>query len=161
VKGFRATAAGITIRFKAEDAELLADLAAQLAEMVSGRSEGAGDPAIARLLPIAYLDNDENAAEFRRFTEDELADEKVRGALSMSETLNAPATDGKLNVRLDAAQAFTWLRTFTDLRLALAARLGVEDPEVTIPKDEAQRISFAIYYWLGELQWSLVKAVDQ
>ena len=161
MKGFRATATGITIKLKTEDAELLADLAAQLAELVASRDESTGDPAIARLLPVAYLDNDEDAAEFRRFTEDELADDKVQGALEMAETLRTPAADGKLQLTLDVATAIAWLRTFTDLRLALAARLGVEDPEAAIPEDEAQRLSFAIYYWLGELQWSLVSAVDR
>ena len=161
MKGFRATADGITIRFKAEDAELLADLAAQLADLVSGRGESTGDPAIARLLPPGYLDSDENAAEFRRFTEEELADDKVRNALAMAQALDADPTDGKLKLTLDDAAAFAWLRTFTDLRLALAARLGVEDPEGAIPKNAAERMSFAIYYWLGELQWSLVKAVDR
>ena len=161
MKGFRATAAGITIKFAAEDAEFLADLAAQLAELVSGRGGSTGDPAIARLLPVAYLDSDENAAEFRRFTEDELADDKVRNALELEQTLRAEPIDGKLRLTLDHATAVNWLRTLTDLRLALAARLGMDDPEAAVPEDEAQRLSFAIYYWLGDLQWSLVSAVDK
>ena len=155
------TPAGITIRLRAEDAELLADLAEQLGVLISDRSESVGDPAIARLLPVAYLDNDENAAEFRRFTEDELADDKVRNALEMAATLRTPPADGKVRLTLDDAMTFAWLRTFTDLRLALAARLGVNDPEAATPQDEAERLSFAIYYWLGELQWSLVSAVDK
>jgi hypothetical protein len=161
VRGFRATANGITVKFDAEDARLLADLATQIATLIADRDVSTSDAALDRLFPAAYRENDADAAEFRRFTEEELADEKVGNALSMARALEVPATDGKVRVTLDSAAAFGWLRSFTDIRLALATRLGIETEETVVGTDDASRYTFAIYNWLGELQYSLVRAVDR
>jgi hypothetical protein len=161
MRGFRATARGISITFGVEDARMLANLATQIASLIADRDDHGDDAALDRLFPAAYRENDVDAAEFRRFTEEELADEKVDNALSMARTLEAPPTDGKIRVTLDAGAAFGWLRTFTDIRLALATRLGIETEESVIAPDDASRYTFAIYNWLGELQYSLVRAVDR
>lgn len=161
MRGFRATANGISITFGIEDARMLADLATQIAALIADRDDRASDAALDRLFPAAYRDSDEDAAEFRRFTEEELADEKVSNALSMARALEGPATDDKIRVTLDDAAAFAWLRSFTDIRLALASRIGIETEESVIPHDDASRYTFAIHNWLGELQYSLVRAVDR
>jgi Domain of unknown function (DUF2017) len=161
MRGFHTTADGISIRFGAEDAQLLADLATQIATLIADRDDHASDPALDRLFPAAYRENDADAAEFRRFTEEELADDKVSSALSMARALEAPATDGKVSVTLDPAAAVGWLRSFTDIRLALAARLGIQTEDSVIADDDASAYTFAIYNWLGELQFSLVHAVDR
>ena len=159
---FRSTSRGITAKFDRTDAKLLANLATQIAGLVAGRDELEDDPAIERLLPDAYRDNDADAAEFRRFTESDLADEKVRSALSMAEVLTpADEADEKVKITLDQAEAFDWMRSFTDIRLALAARLGIEDETSPIIVNEETELTLAVYNWLGALQWSLVKAIDK
>ena len=161
MRGFHATANGISITFGVEDARMLADLSTQIATLIADRDDQVSDAAIDRLFPAAYRGNDADATEFRRFTEEELADEKVSNALSMGRALEVPATDGKVHVTLDQAATFAWLRSFTDIRLALAARLGIETEQSEIPTDDASSYTFAIYNWLGELQFSLVHAVDR
>jgi hypothetical protein len=161
VKGFRVTAKGISVKFGVEDARMLADLATQIATLIADRDDHAADAALDRLFPAAYRENEEDAAEFRRFTEEELADEKVGNALAMARALEVTTTESKVAVLLQPNEAFGWLRTFTDIRLALATRLGIETEESVIPLDDASRYTFAIYNWLGELQYSLVRAVDQ
>jgi len=162
VKPFRSTADGVTAKFDHSDARLLANLATQVAGLLAERDEHEVDPAITRLLPDAYRDDVTNAAEFRRFTEDELADDKIRRALGMAELL-APDTGGDDTVRvtLDPATALDWMRSLTDIRLALAARLGIVDETSPIIVDEESQYTLAIYNWLGQLQYSLVKAVDR
>ena len=161
MSGFRVTAKGITIKLSATDARLLADLASQVASLLDGRADTVGDAALERLLPAGYRDDDTSAAEFRRFTEDELADGKVLNALTMVEALEGEPTDGHLRITLDAASALSWLRSLTDIRLALASRLGLEDPATEPPHEGDDRYLLAVYNWLGGLQWSLVRAVDR
>jgi hypothetical protein len=159
---FRATAAGITAKFGLSDARLLANLATQIAGLLAGRDELQDDPAIERLLPDAYRDSDSDAAEFRHFTETDLADDKIRSALGMAELLTPEeSTDDKVRVTLDHEAAFDWMRSFTDIRLALATRLGIVDDTSPIMVDEETSYTLAVYTWLGELQYSLVKAIDR
>jgi Domain of unknown function (DUF2017) len=155
---FRATHGGASARFSLGNAELLAGLARQLATLVSDRDEAAPDPALARLLPDAYRDSAEDAAEFRRFTEEELGDEKVRGALALAASLEPVPGEKKVTVELDAAQAFAWLRSLNDIRLAYATRIGIND---TGGPTAGSHLNFAIYNWLGYLQETLVQAVDR
>jgi hypothetical protein len=79
----------------------------------------------------------------------------------MAETLDAEEADGHVRVTLDAASAQSWLRSLTDIRLALASRLGLEDPATEPPHAGDDRYLLAVYNWLGGLQWSLVRAVDR
>ena len=53
------------------------------------------------------------------------------------------------------------MRTFTDIRLALATRLGIVDDTSPIIVDEESQFTLTIYNWLAQLQYALVKAVDR
>jgi Domain of unknown function (DUF2017) len=161
VSAFRPTSDGVIAKFDRTDARLLADLATQLATLLAGRDETTPDAAVRRLLPDAYRDSAEDAAEFRRFTEEDLADAKIRSALAMSETLTIEGVDDKVRVKLERATAIDWMRSLTDIRLALAARLGIVDDTSPIVESDETRYTLAIYNWLGALQFSLVRAVDR
>jgi hypothetical protein len=160
VSGFRARGAGISARFSAEEARLLASLATQLASLVAERGEPGTDPVLDRLLPDAYRDSPEDAAEFRRFTEEDLGDEKVRNALALSEALEG-RPGRAVRIELDAREALVWLRALGDIRLALAVRLGVDESGEPTVAGERAEMDRAIYHWLGALQESLVLAVDR
>lgn len=140
------------------------------------------DPVLARLLPSAYSDDDEAAGEFRRFTEMGLRDGKVRNAETVlagltgqdqpgaspdgsgDEAYGLPSAEaddeGEVTVRLGPDGAQAWLRTLTDLRLALATRLGIEqddeDEWYGLPPDDPVRQVYQVYSWLGFVQESLV-----
>jgi len=161
VSGFRASGGAVTARFSLQDAELLAGLARQLAMLVAERGDVSEDPVLARLLPDAYRDNAEDAAEFRRFTEAELGDEKVRNALALADALEPTPGRRNITLKLDAAQGFAWLRSLTDIRLALATRLGIDHDGLPTIDSEQREVTFVIYNWLGAVQDSLVRAVDR
>ena len=134
------------------EARLLGDLVAQLVTVLEGGDPG--DPVVARLLPSAYPDDEEAAAEFRRFTSDDLTSRKLANARRVLDDLAPPAAE-----RLDQAAQQSWLRTLTDLRLVLGSRLGVtadgpapsDDPQVLVMHD--------VFDWLGYLQESLVQTL--
>ncbi|QNE45204.1 DUF2017 domain-containing protein [Frigoribacterium sp. NBH87] len=133
---------------------LLADLVAQLVSVLEGGDPG--DPAVARLLPSAYPDDEEAAAEFRRFTADDLTARKVANARRVLDDLGPPPTS-----RLDEAGQQSWLRTLTDLRLVLGSRLGVTDGGPAPTDDPAALVMNDVFDWLGYLQESLVQALTR
>jgi hypothetical protein len=80
------------------------------------------DPALARLLPAASRDDAALADEFRRFTEDDLRRVKTDNLRAVWTALRGPA--GPFAV--PRAEAGGWAAALTDVRLVLAARLGIE-----------------------------------
>ncbi|MBK9741239.1 MAG: DUF2017 domain-containing protein [Actinobacteria bacterium] len=112
------------------------------------------DPALARLLPDAFLDDAEAAGEFRRFTERSLRETKVAHATLVAAALES----GETAVPDDAAAA--WLGFLNDARLALGTRLDIsEDNQAELaglPEDDPRAGMFHVYDWLTYLQDSLV-----
>ena len=175
--------------FTAFEADLLRSLAGQLIELLRNEAATAGvqsdpleelldfsgpttapdDPVLARLFPTAYPDDEEAAADFRRFTESALRDGKADAAASIIDALeeagltNEPADGTFIDVELDEAAAMTWLRSFTDMRLAIATRLEVEEGDEdywhSLPDDDPRAQVHDIYDWLGYLQETLVHSL--
>lgn len=113
------------------------------------------DPALARLLPDAYDDDDPAAsAEFRRYTESDLRAGKRAHCTAVLATL----PHGGGTVRLDREGAQAWLGCLNDLRLVLGTRLEItEDDELDdVPEDDPRAQAYAVYGWLGWLQETLV-----
>jgi len=191
VSGFtrhRRSGAAVTT-FTAFEADLLRSLAAQLIELLrneaatediatdsledlldfTGPTREPEDPVLARLFPTAYPEDEEAAAEFRRYTEADLRNGKAAGAATVIDTLEeaglpAEPEDGLfIDIELDRATALTWMRSFTDMRLAIATRLGIDegDEEVwySLPDDDPRAQVHDIYDWVGYLQETLVQAV--
>lgn len=127
------------------------------------------DPVLQRLLPNAYRDEPEDAAEFRRLTERQLTVNKSQNARSIIETFIAAGLDlaadsgPDLEVEMDADAALSWLRALTDLRIAVAVRLGIEtddDAEIISQSRDSQTLAmYDIYEWLGYVQETLVAAM--
>ena len=177
--------------FSGFEADLLRSLASQLVELLhseaavpddrdpfealmdfTGPTTEPEDPVLRRLFPTAYVDDEEAAAEFRRFTEGTLRDGKARAAgtiIDVLEDAGLPAElteDGLvIDVEMDEPTAQTWLRSFTDLRLALATRLGIEDGDeerwYALPDDDPRSQAHDIYEWVGYLQETLVGALSR
>lgn len=155
------------------ESELLNDLATQVVELldedtglppdrllasvgIGGGDGPSSDPAIARLLPDAYPDDEAASQEFRHLTEHSLVNRKIANARVFMLTL-----DGGGDVELDAASQQAWLRTLADIRLIIASRLGIEndDDEGHTDSDE-QMMMRDVYDWLAAVQGSLVDALD-
>jgi hypothetical protein len=181
---------GAVATFTGFEADLLRSLASQLVELLrnevaapadsgdpleqlldfSGPTTEPDDPVLARLFPTAYPDDEEAAGEFRRFTEGALRDTKARSAVQIIDTLEEAGLPEELtedgliiDVELDPAEASTWMRSFTDVRLALATRLGVEEGDedywLTLPDDDPRTHVHDIYEWVGYLQETLVQSL--
>lgn len=136
----------------------------------SGPTNEPEDPVLARLFPSAYADDEEASSEFRRFTEGALRDGKSTAAIAIIDGLEDAGLPQELtedglhfDVELDEPTAETWMRSFTDLRLALATRLGVEDGDEdywhSLADDEPEAQAHDIYEWVGYLQETLVEAL--
>jgi hypothetical protein len=117
------------------------------------------DPALARLFPAAYRDDDEAAADFRRFTQTELLDGRLARLRSVLPAL--AAADGPL--ALTAGQAHEWLQVLNDVRLMLGTQLGVTDESGGdlghIGPDDPEFPDARIFEWLGWLLETLVVAL--
>ncbi|MFF0749045.1 DUF2017 domain-containing protein [Streptomyces sp. NPDC004267] len=147
-------------------------LAALFAE---GPSEPPSDPALRRLFPDAYGDDTDElrqaAADFRRFTENDLRARKRGDALAMVRSLDSLSSDsaaagegggGILKLTPDESRA--WLGTLNDLRLTIATRLEVtEDDEseqlYRLPDEDPRKPMVMAYLWLGGLQETLVETL--
>lgn len=169
-RGFTSTRRGFALRLSDVEFEGLQTLLVQLAELVDAEGAqsddpleamvGIGtadtpptDPALARLLPDAYRDDPAAAADFRRYTEQQLRREKAQRSRSALRTLDR-AGQGK--VELSAQEADDWLRCLNDLRLVIAVRLGID---TGIDTDDAEVPEDDLYDWLTWLQASLVDAL--
>ena len=176
--------------FSGFEADLLRSLASQIVELLhheaavpddrdplevlmdfSGPNTAPEDPVLARLFPTAYVEDEEAAAEFRRFTEGTLREGKARAAGTIIDTLEEAGLPDELDedgltidVEMDEATAQTWMRSFTDIRLALATRLGVEDGDeeywYSLPDDDPRAQAHDIYEWVGWLQETLIGALS-
>ena len=190
-EGFqRRRGGGVVAAFSGFEADLLRSLASQLVELLrdeepaaatsadsledlldfSGPTAEPDDPVLARLLPTAYPDDEEAAGDFRRFTESTLRDRKAQNAAAVIGTLEEAGLPDELedegmfvDVELSPGEAVSWLKSFTDIRLAIATRLGVEEGDEdywrSLPDDDPRTHVHDIYEWVGYLQETLVDAL--
>ncbi|MFF4606684.1 DUF2017 domain-containing protein [Streptomyces sp. NPDC001339] len=150
-----------------EGADLLASV------FNNGPSEPPADPVLARLFPDAYggpdlvPDDDVRAAaaEFRRYTENDLRSRKRADALALIGALDALSpTGGEAVLRLKPDECRQWLGALNDLRLAVGTRLEVTDEEdggelLRLPDSDPRKPMVMAYLWLGGLQETLVESM--
>ena len=180
VHGFRRTARS-RIVLRADDMErgLLRELVRQLVGLVTPDEDPFGadpdplaamvgidpfavtpdDPALHRLFPDAYGDDEDASAEFRRFTERSLRDSKLAHADTVLATLERSGS----KITLADGEAQAWLGTLNDLRLTLASRLDLQEDNhesfYDLPEDDPRFPLFQIYDWFTFLQETLVHAL--
>lgn len=148
------------------EAAHLASLVSQFADLLQDSVPENGDPALARLVPPAYSDDEAAAREFRSLTQSDLLDRRaadaavVLGSLPdaarIPEDPEDPALLEQVEIRLEPSSAQSWLRTLAAVRLVLATRLGVEDED----DHDADDPRFGIYDWIGYRLDGLVTTLD-
>ncbi len=112
------------------------------------------DPALARLFPPAYPDDEKLDEEYRRLVRDDLVAGRMTAAEIMASTIDAS--------RLDEEQMLAWLGALNDLRLILGTKLDVTedlDPD-DIPDWDPRASTYALYSYLGWLQEQAVEALS-
>ncbi len=175
---FRSVPGGAAAFFEQPQAGVIRSLVSQVAELVSADAEVGGeagnleaelglsshaqapdDPVLARLLPDAYSDDADAAAEFRRYTEETLRSGKIASAQIVLGSL--PPGGGE--VRLTEPECQQWLRALNDVRLALSVRLGITDEDEDLTEhfavDDPRSAYVWVYQWLAYLQDSLLDAL--
>jgi hypothetical protein len=176
---FKRSRRGVEAKLEPAEAEVLAQCAGELLELLGTGEEASDDPlealvglppgdvsppddpALARLFPSAYADDDAAATEFRRFTESDLRAGK-RAAASDALVSLQPLLAGGGKLALDRDQADAWLSWLNDIRLVLGTRLEVTEDtyEEDIAPEDPRFHVMQIYGWLGWLQESLLACLD-
>ena len=149
------------------EAAHLAGLVGQFAELLRESAPDDADPAIARLVPPAYADDEDAAREFRALTRADLLDRRgsdaalvlasLQDAAQIPDDPDDPALLEQVEIRLDPETAQAWLRTLAAVRLVLATRLGVAEAD----DHEHDDPRFGVYDWIGYRLDGLVTALDR
>jgi len=171
----------VILDLEAQELELLMQLYGQLHELLAqdemevdadpliqsmnmdGPTAVPQDEALARLFPNAYLNDEEAASDFRRFTEPDLRRKKlscVRDVLGQLQIFDAARA-------LDSQQTQNWLLSLNDLRLVLGTRIGVgehdDDDDLEVDQDDDESAidldrdpGFFLYDYLTYLQGTLI-----
>ena len=130
-----------------------ADPLARLLNM-DGSTEISDDPALARLFPDGYSEDEHASADFRRFTEQDLRQAKLDALNDVR--LMLMDLSGKSIVT--PTQAKSWLKAINDLRLVLGTRLEITDEgETDFDTDEP---GIHLYNYLTYLQGTLLDALS-
>lgn len=145
---FRGRRGTITVALSTQERAILRGLP----EFLDGLGDGDSDPAAARLNPSAYPDDPAADADFRNLVEDDLARSRASDRKRFLDTLSAESIDE------DDAQA--WLRVLGDARLALAARMGIQDEQWEDDRSLAESSEGATLHYLSYLQDSLIRALS-
>ena len=121
------------------------------------------DPVLKRLLPNAYADP-EAADDFRRYTEPGLRRNKQDSLRVIREELTVLVDKEEAGVIPDL-NGEMWLKAINDLRIALSVRLEIHGESFEIfenmPDEDPQKGIYAVYFWLGWLQESLLELLTQ
>ncbi|MCQ9387324.1 DUF2017 domain-containing protein [Brevibacterium sp. 50QC2O2] len=116
------------------------------------------DPALARLLPSLDREDPERSAEFRRYTEPELRESKLS---NLRRALLDLDRSGRIDLDREGARA--WMIAVGDVRLVLAARLGLQTEADVQAMDtgfeelsEADQMHISVYDFLSWMQERIV-----
>jgi len=152
----------VVLRADPRDADLFRHLSRELQRLLESRTQEPGarratprDPALARLLPDPVHGDVEASMELREMTERALISKKVANARLVEQAVAMPGP-------LDEDARRAWLQHLTDLRLVLAARIGIErDGDTGRGDTEDERWLRSAYHWLGALQEDLLQTIER
>jgi hypothetical protein len=134
----RSRLGGYVVRLPSAEREVLGSLPPMLRALLA--EQDAEDPALRRLFPSAFLDDEEAAAEF-----DSVVRERTVGSDRLSEE-----------------ELSAWLASVNDLRLVLGVRLAVteESTPAEFNGDPETEQAYALYAYLSYLEEEMVEALS-
>lgn len=138
----------------------LYDLVAEFRQVVDAASATA-DPAVARMTPDIYPDDEEASAAFRDTMHEELLDRRQRDARIVQAALrpfseDAATAETSHEVSIVVSEVDPWLRTLSAMRLIMADRLGI----ATQDDHDVDDLRFGVYDWIGYRLDVLVQLAD-
>jgi hypothetical protein len=145
------------LRFPADERDLIRSIGPQLREVLVDRAtaiEVGDDPAVDRLFPVAYPDDEDRQAEFRLLAHDQLLESHLGALAVLEETADAD--------RLDEDQLLAWMRAINHIRLVLGVRLEVTEEGDERPRSprDPRAPAFAVYDYLTYLQGEIIEALS-
>jgi hypothetical protein len=158
---FQAHGDVIRAQFEPQEVELLRTLEQGVSQTLEHADDS--DPIIERLFPTAVVGDDDADAELRRLLRSELLGSRQAGLRALVEILDrARPHRGRLRVDLTDDEPLLVLGVLNDLRLAIGARIGIENLDrEDIPDDDALRYRLAVMDHLGWWQEQLITLLDQ
>ena len=137
------------ITLSAEERGVLRQLPAQLRELL--RTD---DPALKRLFPTAYPDDEELEAEYRQLMSNDLLESHAAALDVMEKTIDQD--------RLSEDELVGWLGALNNLRLVLGTRLDVTEDmdEAPLEPSDPRHAALALYHYLTWLQDAVVGALS-
>ena len=173
----KARKGGFSVTFNVTEDRLLAHVFTEMLELLGPADEGLesdplaaamgigtattapDDPALARLFPDGYTDDEEASADFRRYTEPGLRQQKRVALQTAVGMLGRPGE----RTEVSQEQAEQWLRALNDTRLVLGQRLEIgedwDDVLADLAEDDPRLPLFWVYDRLTYLEESLVQAL--
>jgi hypothetical protein len=151
----RARRGGFELRIPADERELLRSLGPQMRVVLTrpATSVEEADPAVERLFPVAYPDDEDRQTEYRLLVHDELLSSHLAALAVLEQTADAE--------RLDEDQLTAWMRAVNEVRLVLGTRLGVteEGDERPVDPGDPRAPAFGVYDYLTYLQGEIIEAL--
>lgn len=148
---------GVRVRLSGREREILRSLPARLRPVLADEEDPQG--VRSRLFPPAY-DDPEEEAEYRELVGEGLVEERVAAVDVFARTLEGGRT-GRLawTVDLSADDAAAWLSAVNDVRLLLAAVVGVTSEDAWETGPDRRDPTSVILWYLGWLEEELVAAL--
>jgi hypothetical protein len=144
---FRRTSEGMySVSLGDAERKLLADLVVQLRSLLSTDS-----PALARLFPPAYGDDEERNQGYAALAGAELVERRLAALELVESTLESP--------ELTEDELSAWMRSLNDVRLVLGTILDVDEEHRAPEGDEDVAAMYATYEYLGYLLERVVQAL--
>lgn len=126
------------------------------------REQDEGDPVVARLFPRVVEDDDEEDRELRALIGSELLTSRLDGLRALLDILErGRRVRGRIQVDLVEDEPHLVLGVLNDLRLALGARLGIEDVDrSTVSQDDPAAPMLAVMDHLAWLEEQFLAVLD-
>jgi hypothetical protein len=147
----RSRLGGYVVRLPSAERDVLETIPSMLRGMLS--QQDPKDPALRRLFPTAFLDDEQAADEFDSVVRDDLMGQRLAAIETLERTVGSD--------RLSEEELAAWLASVNDLRLVLGVRLAVTEdsrPEEFRGDPETER-TYALYAYLSYLEEEMVEAL--
>jgi hypothetical protein len=135
-----------------EERALLRTLPNQLRDLLE--TDDRSDPAVQRLFPAAYRDDEEREAEYQQLMRGDLRDRRLAALALVEESIDLKVVNEE--------QLVAWMGAINDLRLVLGTRLDVTEDlyEDGLPADDPRQSAFELFMYLGVLMEQFVEALS-
>jgi hypothetical protein len=146
----------MVVQLDADEADLVRGLLREVRDLME--RDDHEDPVVGRLMPAAYEDAVEQA-KYRDVLGDSLRQAKLE-AIDVVE--QGVGTTGKSEATVSDEQVPAWLGVITDIRLAIATRIGVtqEMMDEQLDPTDPNAAALSIVHWLAWLQESMIEIND-